>query len=112
MKCTIELPDLPDGWDVVGFGGHKIGDKIFKYGQWKYVLGDDLPGKFITARRKQSLAEWANGHPDLQVIARMLSDKFHAEYSGTWGAWGDCKNWPAAPMQGTIRTCNGKWIDV
>jgi hypothetical protein len=115
MKATIELPDLPDGWEVVGIAIPQKGDKFLTayFGSWAECLQDWLSFG-IVARRKQTLADWANEQPDLKVLARLLSDDFDASYEkGVWGGWvGRESTWPKPPCDGTMTTKNGKWVNA
>ena len=118
MKATIELPDLPDGWEVVGHVVPKEGDMYLndvKIAEWIVCDHSEFDRAFyITARRKQTLADWANEQPDLQVLARLLKYEFEAKHKDQkWDAWvGFCEAWPKPPCDGHIETKDGKWVDA
>jgi hypothetical protein len=113
MKATIELPDLPDGWEVVGNIAPKKG--MMFLGVWnKWCIAEiNLDGAFfITARRKQTLADWANEQPDLQAYARLFPNA-NWTFLCTESSWEKCAiKFPKAPCAGAIRTKNGKWVNA
>jgi hypothetical protein len=79
--------------------------------EWKEATRD-LGEYFITARRKQTLADWANDQPDLQAYARLFP-KSYVNYTCDGNGWmAACESWPKPPISGCIRTENGKWVNA
>jgi len=123
-EYKIKLPTLPEGCDITD-GIAQIGDKVayWRAGSWKWedpAIGHSYP--FI-ARRRQSLADWANGQRLFQALAQMAKDydgrELTIETQATLehGQWTieEGLHWPnmgPAPFHGKLRLEGGKWVDA
>jgi hypothetical protein len=121
MKATIELPDLPDGWEVVGcFRSYtaKQGDKWFDGSFWNDCkTGTTYCNVIAARRRRQTLADWANEQPDLQAYARLYKCGCGRKINNQHG-WYDCNSafympsWPTCKIIGEIYVQDGKWVNA
>ena len=114
IKVEIEVPTLPEGWEVCGFELPKTGDMVLSsHGFWAVAAFDSQDSHYIIARRKQSLAAWLNNHSDMQVLARVCPGSEGTTFrDGKWWSWGYMWRFPIPPVEGTVKIKDGKWVDV
>ena len=75
IRKELEFPAPPEGWEIVGYGEPRIGNKVHESGGWRDVSpGHLLSACYLIARKKQSPAEWANAQPDLAALARIVEE--------------------------------------
>lgn len=125
-EYKIKLPTLPLGLEFAGPGESQEGDFVPQFcdGKWcwqQVPAGGDFD---VLARRRQSLADWANGQRLFQALAEMRkADSLDTSVLGFAGdAWWNlaCTNGSTAcriklgipPCSGTINLKNGKWVDA
>jgi hypothetical protein len=113
QTVTIEVPAPPDGWEYTEYRTPNEGENYLRpCGEIGLAAFDFTNEQYLIARRKQSLASWANEQPDLQAYARLFPDECPTFWKHE-GDWECCaKNWPKPPCDGRITTKNGKWVDA
>ena len=127
-KYEIKLPTLPDGHEFIGVDEIRDGDMMVKHndntGEIKWVDARGHWGRHgILARRRETLAGWANKQRLFQALAEMRKGKETIiETSGAcvWGFGADKHgDWydfemgtPPANLTGKLRLEAGKWVDA
>ena len=124
-KYEIKLPTLPDGRELV-CNQQPVGDDLVAYWndinwEWRASFG---PVRYpFIARRRETLADWANKQRLFQALAEMRKGKETIiETSGAcvWGFGADKHgDWydfemgtPPANLTGKLRLEAGKWVDA
>lgn len=124
IKYEIELPTLPEGCDIAQ-GIARDGEKAAYWNgsEWEWrMAASGLTYPYI-ARRRETLADWANKQRLFQALAEMRKGKETIiETSGAcvWGFGADKHgDWydfemgtPPANLTGKLRLEAGKWVDA
>ena len=81
MKYEIDLPELPDTHEIVGYGFPKTGDLFLgTEGTWNCVAQFDFTqDRHLVARKKRTLADWANEQELFKALAKMRSGHVNTE---------------------------------
>lgn len=123
-KYEIELPTAPDGLEVVGVAEIQEGDSILRHndvtGECAWVDARGQWGGFgLVARRKRTLADWANEQPLFKALAEMRS--MHENPTNIchigltlWAIRNESFNLGTPPtgLNGKLTLKNGKWEDA
>ena len=118
----IEVPAPPEGFEVVMNTNPNAMRCDFHFWRGEWVQMTDNPSYSpILARRKRTLADWANEQPDFQALARIFCDEkdinlYHHE-GARWIFDAAFKqrqsvNLGTPPVKGILRLKNGKWVDA
>jgi hypothetical protein len=122
IKVCFYVPRPPDGYKVVYESTCYVGDLVLHENQW-VPMG---PNNFnrLHARRRQTLADWANQQPDFQAFARWRKNygaRLRHSHAYIWGysdfnghGRGDLDmGQPPTEFHGqSITLHNGKWEGV
>ncbi len=127
-KYEIELPTVPYGFEVVGQGIAQAGDMAMRYtvhDGWHWCAANEFSPFNILARRKRTLADWANEQPLFKALAEARKNHKATDliYSGggSWtmtnpdhigGVMGFTLGAPASGLFGKLTLKNGKWEDA
>lgn len=119
-EYKIKLPTLPDGFEADGFGLPKKGDTYLNdYGSWQVATSDFLHTYCVTARRRETLADWANKQRLFQALAEMRKGvDWHTtithEKNSMWMLLSMSLDLgiPPANLTGKLRLEAGKWVDA
>lgn len=128
VSIEIEVPNPPDGWEIYGYGKPSPGEKIHDADGWCDVdLNIKYRAHYLLARKKRTLADWANQQELFKALAKMRTWSkeqetvlsFDAGWGDNNGAWiyrssGSSRGYlglerPPESLRGTLTLTNGKW---
>ena len=114
---SIDIPAPPDGYEAFHATEMESADFYYAYGCKSWVPADKTRRDHfgVLARRKPTLADWANEQPDLKAWARLfpcLDGDFGVvfRHKGEWEYC--CRYWPKPKCDGEIQVICGKWVDL
>ena len=127
-KYEIELPTLPHGFEFAGIAEIKEGDLMLRHNDstgesaWVDSLGQ-WGGFGLIARRRETMAGWANKQRLFQALAEMRSGSTNEIIASgcTLGPWWNVLaisggsiilNLGVPPCDGKLRLEAGKWVDA
>ena len=81
MKIEIEVPTLHDSFEVVGTAQAQIGDLYLSKSQdcWYWRTASQVGEHALVARKKRTLADWANEQELFKALAKMRSGHVNTE---------------------------------
>lgn len=118
MKIEIDTP-APEGWEIYGYGKPQPGDKMHTSAEWVEVNVDCYSACYLLARKKRTLADWANEQELFKALAKMRANKSLDTLAigyvdnGWWDIVCSGKTFTVdlgiAPSNGTLKLTDGKW---
>ncbi len=123
MKYEIDLPQLPDTHEIVGHVVPQAGDLYLtdtnNVAEWVSCERGYTDQLYITARKKRTLADWANEQELFKALAKMRANKSLDTLAigyvdnGWWDIVCSGKTFTVdlgiAPSNGTLKLTDGKW---
>lgn len=123
MKLELEVPNPPEGWEIYRYGSPNPGERYHDALGW-HDYRPMSESCHLIARKKRTLADWANEQPLFQALAKMRSGidptietvLIHG-FSDAWlmqNTVGNCSKMRLAePPSGMgshrLQLVNGKW---